>query len=25
LNIMILSFIGLEAGSAVHTISDKIF
>jgi uncharacterized metal-binding protein len=25
LNIIILSFIGLEAGSAVHTISDKIF
>jgi uncharacterized metal-binding protein len=25
LNIIILSFIGLELGSAVHTISDKIF
>ena len=25
LNIIILSFIGLEIGSAVHTISDKIF
>lgn len=25
LNVMLLSFIGLELGSAIHTISDKIF
>ena len=25
LNVMILSFVGLELGSALHTISDKIF